>query len=111
MLIFGHKLDTQKEFFWTENFKFKKGINCFFYDEKFIQKAKESGVKFGILVQNEDEVFLANHFEANFILVEDENLARLFDSKILLIVHTLKNLKKAFELGVDGVILKTHIQK
>ena len=120
MLIFGHKLDTQKEFFWTENFKFKKGINCFFYNEKFIQKAKESGVKFGILVQNEDEVFLANHFEANFILFEDENLARfgakvaefyLFDSKILLIVHTLKNLKKAFELGVDGVILTTHIQK
>lgn len=118
MLIFGHKLGTQEDFFWVKG-SFKEGINCFVYDEKLIQKAKENGVEFGILAQNKDEIFLANHFEAKFILFKDANLAHfgakaaefyLFDSKILLIVSNLENLEKAFELGVDGVILGTSIQ-
>lgn len=125
MLIFGHKLDTQdklnstKDFFWIENLEFKKGINCFAYNEKLIQKAKENKIEFGILAQNKDEIFLANHFGAAFILFEDENLAYfgakaaefyLFDSKILLLTHKLENLEKAFEIGVDGIILKSFIQ-
>ncbi len=119
MLIFGHKLYSQKEFFWLRNLEFQKGVNCFTYDEALIEKARKKGVDFAILAQNEDELFLANHFKASFILFKDENLARfgaraaefyLFDSKILFLLEELKALKKAFELGVDGVILKSFIQ-
>ncbi len=155
MLIFGHKLHCDKDFFWlgeseaknlelekkgcvfkkeklNPNSKsekkdielgkilFKKGINCFFYDEKLIELARCNKAEFAILARNEDEIFLANHFGASFILFKDENLAHfgakvaefyLFDSKILLLLNEFKNLTKAFKLGVDGVILKNFIQK
>lgn len=35
----------------------------------------------------------------------------LFDSKILLITNSLEKLKKAYKMGVDGVILKELLQK
>ena len=77
--------------------------------------ALQADVKFGILAKNEDEILLANAVRAEFILIENEKLAKraskmaefyLFDSKILLITSSLKNLKKAYKFRVDGLILK-----
>ena len=117
MLIFGHKLIKNPKFHILKGEKgeFKEGINCFEFSEILIQKAVKTGAKFAIFAKNEDEILLANAVKAEFILIENENLAKkaskmaefyLFDSKILLIVTSLKNLAKAYKLGVDGVILK-----
>ena len=122
MLIFGHKLiETPKfHFISNENASFKEGINCFEYDEILIEKALKEGVKFAILAKNEDEILFANALKAEFILLENENLAKkaskmaefyLFDSKILLITNSLEKLEKAYKMGVDGVILKELLQK
>ena len=117
MLIFGHKLIKSPKFHILkgEKAEFKEGINCFEFSENLIQKAVKTGAKFAIFAKNEDEILLANAVRAEFILIENENLAKkaskmaefyLFDSKILLILTSLKNLAKAYKLGVDGVILK-----
>ena len=122
MLIFGHKLIEKPKFHLisNENASFKEGINCFEYDENLIKKALKEGVKFAILAKNEDEILFANALKAEFILLENENLAKkaskmaefyLFDSKILLITNSLKKLDKAYKMGVDGVILKELLQK
>ena len=122
MLIFGHKLIETPKFHLisNENASFKEGINCFEYDEILIEKALKEGVKFAILAKNEDEILFANALKAEFILLENENLAKkaskmaefyLFDSKILLITNSLEKLDKAYKIGVDGVILKELLQK
>lgn len=121
MLIFGHKLIEKPEFCWLTRAEFKQNaVNCFIYDESLIQKAQKAGVKFGILAQNADEILLANALKAEFILLENENLAKkaskmaefyLFDSKILLITNSLEKLEKAYKMGVDGVILKELLQE
>lgn len=122
MLIFGHKLIETPKFHLisNENASFKEGINCFEYDENLIEKALKECVKFAILAKNEDEILFANALKAEFILLENENLAKkaskmaefyLFDSKILLITNSLEKLKKAYKMGVDGVILKELLQK
>ena len=121
MLIFGHKLIKSPKFhiLKDEKAEFKEGINCFEFDEILIEKALKMGAKFAIFAKNENEILLANALKAEFILLEcengkSENLAKtaskmaefyLFDSKILLIVKSLKNLSKAYKLGTDGVIL------
>lgn len=122
MLIFGHKLIKTPKFHLinNENASFKEGINCFEYDENLIKKALKEGVKFAILAKNEDEILFANALKAEFILLENENLAKkaskmaefyLFDSKILLITNSLEKLEKAYKMGVDGVILKELLQE
>ena len=122
MLIFGHKLIETPKFHLisNENANFKEGINCFEYDENLIEKALKEGVKFAILAKNEDEILFANALKAEFILLENENLAKkaskmaefyLFDSKILLITNSLEKLEKAYKMGVDGVILKELLQE
>lgn len=122
MLIFGHKLIETPKFHLisNENANFKEGINCFEYDENLIEKALKESVKFAILAKNEDEILFANALKAEFILLENENLAKkaskmaefyLFDSKILLITNSLEKLEKAYKMGVDGVILKELLQE
>lgn len=122
MLIFGHKLIETPKFHLisNENASFKEGINCFEYDENLIKKALKEGVKFAILAKNVDEILFANALKAEFILLENENLAKkaskmaefyLFDSKILLITNSLEKLDKAYKMGVDGVILKEILQE
>lgn len=122
MLIFGHKLIKTPKFHLinNENASFKEGINCFEYDENLIEKALKECVKFAILAKNEDEILFANALKAEFILLENENLAKkaskmaefyLFDSKILLITNSLEKLEKAYKMGVDGVILKELLQE
>lgn len=116
MLIFGHKLIKHDEFIVVKSEKaFANGVNCFIYDEKLIEKALKKGVKFAIFAKNADEILLSNALKAEFIIIENENLAKkaakmaefyLFDSKILLIVNNFKNFSKAYKIGVDGVILK-----
>lgn len=116
MLIFGHKLikNTKFSLIKSESDFQKDALNCFEYDEKMIENALNLGVEFGVFAKSVDEILLANALKAKFIIISDENLAKkaskmaefyLFDSKILLIVKKLKNLEKAYKMGVDGVIL------
>ena len=122
MLIFGHKLIEVPKFHLinSEIASFKEGINCFEYDENLIEKALKEGVKFAILAKNEDEILFANALKAEFILLENENLAKkaskmaefyLFDSKVLFIIDRLKNLRNAYKIGIDGVILREIIKQ
>ena len=122
MLIFGHKLIEKPKFHLinNENASFKEGINCFEYDENLIEKALKECVKFAILAKNEDEILFANALKAEFILLENENLAKkaskmaefyLFDSKVLFIIDRLKNLRNAYKIGIDGVILREIIKQ
>ncbi|EAI4429700.1 hypothetical protein ACYQB5_001255, partial [Campylobacter lari] len=119
MLIFGHPLINMQKFSHYENIFIKTNVNCFEYDESVIKNAKDKKVDFGIFVKNEEEILLSNALGAKYILIKDENLAKIaskmaefymFDSKILFLLDTLKNnLKKAYELNVDGVCLKSFI--
>ncbi|AJC86573.1 hypothetical protein [Campylobacter sp. RM16704] len=119
MLIFGHPLINMQKFSHYENIFIKTNVNCFDYNEQNIKGAKEKKIDFGIFVKNEEEILLSNALGAKYILIEDENLAKtaskmaefyMFDSKILFLLDTLKNnLKKAYELSVDGVCLKSYI--
>lgn len=78
MLIFGHKLIETPEFCWLTRAEFKQNaINCFIYDESLIQKAQKTGVKFGILAQNTDEILLANALSAKFILIDGADFLNL----------------------------------
>lgn len=120
MLIFGHKLIASKIFKSIANEKDlnTNQINCFSYDENFIELCLRQDFDFAIKVKNENEVILANALKANFILCDDENLASkaskiaefyLFDSKVLLIMPNLNELEKAYKLGLDGIILQDFI--
>ncbi|MCV3419066.1 hypothetical protein L8V92_07285 [Campylobacter lari] len=121
MLIFGHPLINMQKFSHYENIFIKTNVNCFEYDESVVKNAKDEKVDFGIFVKNEEEILLSNALGAKYILIKDENLAKIaskmaefymFDSKILFLIDTLKNnLKKAYELNVDGVCLKSFIMK
>ncbi|WP_410689852.1 hypothetical protein [Campylobacter lari] len=121
MLVFGHPLINMQKFSHYENIFIKTNVNCFEYDESVVKNAKDEKVDFGIFVKNEEEILLSNALGAKYILIKDENLAKIaskmaefymFDSKILFLVDTLKNnLKKAYELNVDGVCLKSFIMK
>ncbi|WP_257397317.1 hypothetical protein [Campylobacter lari] len=121
MLIFGHPLINMQKFSHYENIFIKTNVNCFEYDELVVKNAKDEKVDFGIFVKNEEEILLSNALGAKYILIKDENLAKIaskmaefymFDSKILFLLDTLKNnLKKAYELNVDGVCLKSFIMK
>ena len=123
MLIFGHKLIQSFNFkqisseneLKSDDKKDENNVFCFKYNENFIKFCLEKGFKFAILAQNENEILLANALKASFILLKDESLAKkaskmaefyLFDSKILLLEPHLKELEKAYKLGVDGVLLK-----
>lgn len=122
MLIFGHHLISKNSnFYFIDKSEMlnKDQISCFFYDEKIIENAKNQNLDFAIFIQNKDEIFLSNALEAKFLLFNDENLAHfaskvaefyLFDSKILLIVEELNKLERAYNLRLDGVILKSFIQ-
>ncbi|EAI0653494.1 hypothetical protein E0287_07780, partial [Campylobacter coli] len=106
--------------FIDENKKLKKDqISCFLYNEEIIQNARNENLDFAVLIQDKNEIFLSNALGAKFLIFNDENLAHfasevaefyLFDSKILLLVENLHKLEKAYELRVDGVILKSLIQ-
>lgn len=77
MLIYGHKLIKTPKFYWVKNDEIKpNAINCFVYDEKLIEKAKNTGAEFAILAQNADEILLANALSAKFILIDSENLLK-----------------------------------
>lgn len=124
MLIFGHNLLQTPSFFYQNevlggDFGDENSVLCLHYDEGLIQKAKNDHLNLGVLVRRADEIFLGNALGASFLLFEDEKLAKfaakaaefyLFDAKILLIVSSLKNLKKAYKIGIDGVILRGFIQ-
>ncbi|MBZ7946428.1 hypothetical protein H2264_00440 [Campylobacter sp. RM10541] len=121
MLIFGHPLVKNLNFNFIEKIENLQNdqISCFFYDEKIIQKAKNENLDFAIFIQNKNEIFLSNAFEAKFLIFKDEKLAKfasevaefyLFDSKILMMVENFDDLEKAYDLRVDGVILKDFIK-
>ncbi|VEJ54612.1 Uncharacterised protein [Campylobacter insulaenigrae] len=118
MLIFGHNLIPMQKFFHFKDKFDKKSINCFDFNERIIQQALEQNVEFAIYVNNEDEVLLANALGAKYALVVDSELARrsskmaefyMFDMKILFLLDEIKNLKKMYELQVDGVCLISYI--
>ncbi|MCW1360617.1 hypothetical protein [Campylobacter sp. US33a] len=120
MLILGHKLVESKNFTFVKEFtKNTDEIFCIKYNEKLIQKLKTNHKEFAIFIENKNEIFLANALGAKFLIFKDKNLAKfavkvaefyLFDSKILFLVDDFKNLEEFYELGVDGVILKTFIR-
>ncbi|WP_139471138.1 hypothetical protein [Campylobacter armoricus] len=119
MLIFGHPLINMQKFSHFEDDFIQANVNCFLYNENIIKKAQERKCDFAIYAKNDDEVLLSNALGAKYILIEDENLAiiaskmaefYMFDSKILFLLDSLENnLKKAYELSVDGVCLKSYI--
>ncbi|EAI4447982.1 hypothetical protein A0Z62_07260 [Campylobacter lari] len=119
MLIFGHPLINMQKFSCYENIFIKTNVNCFNYNEQNIKSAKEEKIDFAIYAKNEEEILLSNALGAKYILIEDERLAKIaskmaefymFDSKILFLLDVLdNNLKKAYELSVDGVCLKSYI--
>ncbi|EBH4166221.1 hypothetical protein FKP53_09585, partial [Campylobacter jejuni] len=88
------------------------------YDEKLISYLSQNDFEFAILVQNKDEIFLANALGAKFLLCNDKKLAKfaskvaefyVFDSRVLMIVDKLENFKKFYKLKIDGIILKDNI--
>ncbi|MCX2682805.1 hypothetical protein OQH60_02855 [Campylobacter sp. MIT 21-1685] len=117
MLIYDKS--TMLEFLWIDSFNFsrhftnKKTVLCFFYDTKLIHNSQAKGFDFAVLIQNTDDIFLSNALGAKFLLFNDKKLAKfgakaaefyLFDSKTLLLVKKIKNLHKAYKIGLDGVI-------
>ena len=120
MLILGHNLLEKTSFYFIkETPKDKLNNYCLYYDEKIISCLKAQKKDFSIIIQNKDEIFLANAIGAKFLIFEDENLAKfasevaefyLFDSKILFLVDTLSEFEIFYKLRVDGVILKDIIK-
>ena len=118
MLIIGHKLLENYDFFMSNDELKENMINCFYYDENLINKAKCKNIDFAIIIKNYDELILSNALGAKFILIEDISLALqaskiaefyMFDSKVLLIIDELKNLNDIYELRLDGVLLKSKL--
>lgn len=120
MIIIGHKLIKHEKFIFIKNEIKKDFINCFYYDEKLIEKMIKEEIKFAIIIKNENELILSNAFNADFILIENDlKLAKIsakiaefymFDSKVLLINEDLSNLNQIYDLKLDGIILKNAIK-
>ncbi|HDZ5066233.1 TPA: hypothetical protein RTH01_001526 [Campylobacter jejuni] len=120
MLIIGHKLLKNPNFSFIKSIEEIKDSNiyCIVYDEKLISYLSQNDFEFAILVQNKDEIFLANALGAKFLLCDDKKLAKfatkvaefyVFDSRVLMIVDQLENFEKFYQLKIDGVILKDNI--
>lgn len=120
MLIIGHKLLKNPNFSFIKSIEEIKDSNiyCIVYDEKLISYLSQNDFEFAILVQNKDEIFLANALGAKFLLFDDKKLAKfatkvaefyIFDSRVLMIVDKLEDFEKFYKLKIDGVILKDNI--
>ncbi|EFC32864.1 hypothetical protein OLP40_00850 [Campylobacter jejuni] len=120
MLIIGHKLLKNPNFSFIKSIEEIKDSNiyCIVYDEKLISYLSQNDFEFAILVQNKDEIFLANALGAKFLLCDDKKLAKfatkvaefyIFDSRVLMIVDKLEDFEKFYKLKIDGVILKDNI--
>ncbi|HDZ5084941.1 TPA: hypothetical protein RTH03_000171 [Campylobacter jejuni] len=120
MLIIGHKLLKNPNFSFIKSIEEIKDSNiyCIVYDEKLISYLSQNDFEFAILVQNKDEIFLANALGAKFLLCDDKKLAKfatkvaefyVFDSRVLMIVDKLEDFEKFYQLKIDGVILKDNI--
>ncbi|HDZ4946334.1 TPA: hypothetical protein RTF90_001784, partial [Campylobacter jejuni] len=113
MLIIGHKLLKNPNFSFIKSIEEIKDSNiyCIVYDEKLISYLSQNDFEFAILVQNKDEIFLANALGAKFLLCDDKKLAKfatkvaefyIFDSRVLMIVDKLEDFEKFYKLKIDG---------
>lgn len=122
MVIVGHPLISFEKLYTIQEAKEapkvpKDAICLFEYDESLVRTCKEKEMKFALHVRSEKEAILANAFGAFIVICSHElaskvqNLAEyyLFDTKVAIVIDSIKTLDVAIEKRVDMAILKEAI--
>lgn len=105
-----NEIHTMAEISRFDNLLFK-------FDREFIKLSKALGKNFSVRTNNKTEILLANAAGAKFIIVspkiakQTQEMAEyyLFDAKIAVTTHFVRNIKKLAELKIDAVILNSAI--
>ncbi|ASM38837.1 MAG: hypothetical protein SPI03_04135 [Campylobacter sputorum] len=119
MQIIGDRLVNYEPLTYTKNPSNLNEHIIFDYDEKNIQLAINSNLKFSLIVNDSYEAIMANAVGAKFIIIKNENIVHeiqnlatyyLFDSKIAMIVNDKNDILRAIKLGIDAVIYRRAIK-
>ena len=120
MLIFGHPWIKSKEFrkvFSIEDIKQAPSDAVMLLEPlsdsiTLAQYCQEQRITFALTVTSVTEALFANALGSSYLLSQVEDAARiqpiaqeyLFDTKVLTLVNSEKEIKKMAELSIDGVV-------
>ncbi|MEA2047022.1 MAG: hypothetical protein U9O64_01090 [Campylobacterota bacterium] len=84
----------------------------------YAEHCQMNGIPFGIVVNTLEDALFANALGAKFILCEEDDALMiqpianeyLFDTRILVLIHSEKEISKIARGGVDGVIFADAIR-
>lgn len=124
MIIIGHQLVPFEPLFYVQSIddvkKTKPNAHVLlaFYNTELLLYVKNNSVTYSLLVQNLEEVCLANALGASNILIKDLALARvaqntaneyLFDAKILFVAQSDTDIELVAQNFIDGIIINSAI--
>lgn len=120
MIIVGHPWIKSSQFckvFSIEDIKKSKPEDIVLLEplvdsHSFAQHCQESNIAFAVVVNTLDDAIFANAFGAKYIICEEDDALMihpiaqeyLFDTRILVLIHSEKEISKIARGGVDGVI-------
>ena len=120
MIIIGHpwiKSSCFSKVFSIEDIQKSKAENIVLLEplvdsHKYAAHCKENNITFAVVVNTLDDALFANALGAKFIICEEDDALMiqpiaqeyLFDARILVLIHSEKEISKIARGGVDGVI-------
>ena len=120
MIIIGHPWIKSSHFckvFSIEDIKKSKAEDIVLLEPlvdsySYAQHCQENDIAFAIVVNTLDDAIFANALGAKYIICEEDDALMihpiaqeyLFDTRILVLIHSEKDISKIARGGVDGVI-------
>lgn len=120
MIIVGHPWIKSSHFckvFSIEDIKKSNGSDIVLLEplvdsHSYAQHCQDNNIAFAVVVNTLDDALFANALGAKFIICEEDDALMiqpiaqeyLFDARILVLIHSEKDISKIARGGIDGVI-------
>ncbi len=120
MIIIGHPWIKSRHFckvFSIEDIKKGKPEDIMLLEplvdsHTYAQYCQENGLDFAVVVNTLDDALFANALGAKYIICEEDDALMiqpiaqeyLFDARVLVLIHSEKEISKIARGGIDGVI-------
>ena len=125
MIIVGHKWIKSSRFFKVfslEDIKRSQAGDVLLFEplvdsHLFAAHCQEHDIPYAVAVSSLNDALFANALEAKYIICEEEDALMiqpigqeyLFDTRVLVLIHTEKEIAKIARAGIDGVIVASAI--
>jgi len=120
MIIVGHPWVKSQKFckvFSYENIKDSKTSDILLLEplvdsNGYAKYCQENSIAYAVVVNSLDDALFANALGAKYIICEEDDALMiqpiaqeyLFDTRILVLIHSEKDISKIARAGIDGVI-------